>query len=241
MEIMRKIAAKAQDNMNAGHVTIAFLGDSVTQGCFEVYIKADGNFETIFEKEHSYPVLLSKLFNVLYPTVPINMINAGISGDQTPGALKRIDRDVISHRPDLAVVCLGLNDVGLGLDNLENYTSALDAILKRLNEANIETIFMTPNMMNTGVSDHLKEEKLRRFAEAKMHQQLDGVMDAFVEGAKRVCVENGVRVCDCYAKWKLLHKNGANVTELLSNKINHPAREMNWLFAVSLAETMMQD
>ena len=238
---MKKIAAKAKDNMNAGHVTIAFLGDSVTQGCFELYIKADGNLETVFDKEHSYPVLLSKIFNVLYPTVPINMINAGISGDQAPGALKRLARDVICHCPDLAVVCLGLNDCGLGLDNLKNYTSSLDAIFKRLNEANIETIFMTPNMMNTSVSDHIENERIRRFAAAKMQQQEEGVLDAFVDGAKQVCAENNIRVCDCYTKWKTMYKNGVDVTELLSNKINHPTREINWLFAVSLAETMMQE
>ena len=35
-----------------------------------------------------------------------------------------------------------------------------------------------------------------------------------------------------------MYECGVDVTELLSNKINHPTREMNWLFAYSLVETM---
>ena len=42
MNIMKLLAEKAKDNWNAGPVTIAFLGDSVTQGCFEVYEKSKG-------------------------------------------------------------------------------------------------------------------------------------------------------------------------------------------------------
>ena len=37
-----------------------------------------------------------------------------------------------------------------------------------------------------------------------------------------------------------LYENGVDVTELLANKINHPTREMNWLFAVSLVDTMLR-
>ena len=61
-----------------------------------------------------------------------------------------------------------------------------------------------------------------------------------MEAAKQVCEKNHVRICDCYAKWKRLYENGVDITELLANKINHPTREMNWLFATSLLDTMMQ-
>jgi hypothetical protein len=65
-------------------------------------------------------------------------------------------------------------------------------------------------------------------------------MDAYMEAAKAICSKMQIPVCDCYAKWKLLYENGVNITELLSNKINHPTREMNWLFAVDLVETIMK-
>lgn len=241
MEIMKKIAAKAADNLNAEHVTIAFLGDSVTQGCFEIYKKADGSIETIFDKEHGYHALLNKIFSVLYPSVPVNMINAGISGDNAPHGLERLERDVICHNPDLAVVCFGLNDCEQGNDGIEKYVCALHQIFETLHKKGIEVIFMTPNMMNTSVSDHIADEDIRRIAADKMNQQQAGVLDAYIEAAKQVCKECNVRICDCYEKWKTLYRNGVDVTELLANKVNHPIREMNWLFAVSLLDTMMQE
>ena len=72
-----------------------------------------------------------------------------------------------------------------------------------------------------------------------MKNQCDGVLDAYVDEAIKLCEQLGVRVCDCYKKWKHLHKCGVNTTELLSNKINHPTAEMNRLFAISLVETIL--
>ena len=67
-----------------------------------------------------------------------------------------------------------------------------------------------------------------------------GDMDLYMDAARALCAERNIPVCDCYAKWKKMAENGIDVTELLANKINHPTREMNWLFAVSLLETMLQ-
>lgn len=241
MNIMKKIATKAVDNMNASHVTIAFLGDSVTQGCFEIYKTEDNSIDTVFEKEHAYHTKLNMIFSVLYPSVPINMINAGISGDNAPHGLERLERDVLCHKPDLVVVCFGLNDSGSGLENISKYTEALQGIFHTLINRGIEVIFMTPNRMNTRVSVHIRDKDIQEIARATMKIQCDGILDTYLNEAKKVCAECGVPVCDCYEKWNTLYKNGVDVTELLSNKINHPSRQMNWLFAVSLLETMMQD
>ena len=46
-------------------------------------------------------------------------------------------------------------------------------------------------------------------------------------------------VCDAYARWKSMQENGVDITEMLANLINHPSREMHWLFAHALLETMM--
>ena len=42
MRIIEKMAEKSKDNFEKRGVTIAFLGDSVTQGCFELYINENG-------------------------------------------------------------------------------------------------------------------------------------------------------------------------------------------------------
>lgn len=240
MEILNKLAAKARDNRDAAPVTIAFLGDSVTQGCFEIYNKSNGAIETVFDKTNAYHAHLARMLSVIYPSVPVNIINAGVSGGKAPQGLDRLERDVISHNPDLCVVAFGLNDSTKGRENLSNYTSALDGIFKKLKDAGIEIIFMTPNMMCTEVSCHLREDNQITTALKCASVQNEGVLEMFLEAAKEVARQNGVAVCDCYTRWKKLYDNGANVTELLANHINHPTREMNNLFAISLLETMFE-
>ena len=239
MEIVKKLAAKAADNWNAPPVTIAFLGDSVTQGCFEIYKKSDGNIETFFDKNAAYHNYLAQILAVLYPSVPINIVNAGISGSNAPHGLERLERDVISHHPDLTVVCFGLNDSCGGPEKLDLYTESLEKIFLRLKEENIEIIFLTPNMMCTGISCHLKDELEISIAQNAAKVQNDGILDLYLDAARELCRKNNIPVCDCYAKWKKLSESGIDITELLSNKINHPTREMNRLFAYSLAETML--
>ena len=97
---------------------------------------------------------------------------------------------------------------------------------------------MTPNMMNTKISPHLTNQLTINVAKDVMQRQLDGTLDNYIVEAKKVCEKYEIKVCDCYKKWKTLSENGVDVTELLANKINHPTREMNWLFAYSLVETM---
>lgn len=240
MKIMDKIKAKALDNAGAEGITLAFIGDSVTQGCFEIYNKADGNIETIFDKTNAYHKHLADMLAILFPTVPVNIINAGISGGRAPHGLDRLERDVIRHQPDLTVVCFGLNDSSKGLGMIGDYTEAMGKIFDQLKAAGSEVIFMTPNMMCTHVSCHIKEQNHIECAEMIAKNQNEGVLDTYLEAAKKVAEEKGVAICDCYAKWKRLYECGADITELLANKINHPTREMNKLFAVSLLETMMQ-
>ena len=75
------------------------MEDSVTQGRFELYRKGKNSFETEFKMEYAYSNCLKKILSVLFPKVSINIVNAGINGDNTSRACKRI-KDVLSHRSD---------------------------------------------------------------------------------------------------------------------------------------------
>ena len=240
MKILELMKEKQENNIENPCVTLAFLGDSVTQGCFELYQKTDTQVETIFDKTSAYHNYIAKIFSVLFPSVPINIINAGISGDSAPHALIRIERDVLKYSPDLTVVCFGLNDSGAGIDGICKYTSALDSIFKKLKESGSEIIFMTPNMMNTSISPRLGKDFLE-IAKGSMKTQCEGIMDAYMDAAREVCKENGIVICDCYRKWKLMSESGIETTELLANKINHPSRQMNWLFAAMLTDTILEN
>ena len=235
---VEKITLKSTD-LYQKSVTIAFLGDSVTQGCFELYKIGENGLQTEFDSGNSYSSKLKKIFSTLYPNVSVNIINSGISGDNALSGYNRLDRDIIAYNPDLVVVCFGLNDCSLGLEQIERYTSSLQNIFKKLKEKDIDSIFMTPNMMDTKLSPHLTDKLFIEVATNCMNLQNEGVLDKYITKAKEIALAEGAAVCDCYSKWQALSNNGVDTTELLSNYINHPTREMHWLFAYSLFEKIM--
>ena len=241
MKIMNVIANRQSDPVGAKIPTLAFLGDSVTDGVFELKEGEENRIDPIYDKEHVYHNDLCRLLHLLYPSVSVNVINAGINGTSSVSGNERLEKDVLAYRPDLTVVCFGLNDVHWGAEKVGQYHGTLATIFQRLKAAGSEVIYMTPNMMNTDISTHINDSNIRSIAEMTCKFQNDGIFDAYIEAAKMVCRKYDVVVCDCYAKWKLLYENGVNITELLANKINHPSREMNWLFAISLLETMLQE
>lgn len=240
MKIVEKMAEKCKNLGSVEGVTIAFLGDSVTQGCFDLYKEANGVINTYFDKRLGYEMRLFEILCSLYPSCTVNIINAGISGDRAKTGLKRLERDIIRHRPDLCVVCYGLNDCSDAEDSLEKYITPLRGIFERLQSDGIEVIFMTPNMMNTGISPHLNDPDYVTIAEKKGALQTSGIFDRHIEAARALCAELNVPLCDCYAIWKTLSAGGVNTTELLANKINHPTPEMHKVFAYELVKTMFE-
>lgn len=238
MKIAQKLKETTIDRHKAG-VTIAFLGDSVTQGCFELYLK-NGEVATVFEQQSAYCHRVFDILAMLYPRVPVNIINAGRSGDRASRGINRLERDVLRHNPDLVVVCYGLNDCRRDEGSVSTYQNALRDIFTAVQAAGSELIFMTPNMMNTDISPHVTEPKFIAVATDTAGRQNDGILDAHLDAARALCVEMGVPVCDCYKIWQSMYEGGVNTTELLANKINHPIREMHQLFAYELVKIMLE-
>ena len=140
MNIIEKIKQKQSNLLENKAITIAFIGDSVTQGCFECYLTSETSLETVFDYKSAYSTRLKELLNLLYPNVQFNIINAGISGDGATTGYERLERDVLAYSPDLCVVSFGLNDSCLS--TIEQYSTALSGIFSALQEKNIETIFL---------------------------------------------------------------------------------------------------
>ena len=241
MKIIEKINLKQQNLSANAPATIVFLGDSVTQGCFECYMTGPNSLETVFDYPSAYSTRIREMFAILYPNAQVNIIDSGISGDGTMGGVARLERDVLAYKPDLVVVSYGLNDAALGgMDGLDGYGKRLEEIFNRVTATGAECIFLTENMMNTKTSCHLKDALFIQLAEQFAKVENDGVLEAYFNRAKDVAKECGVRVCDCYAKWKKMQAGGVDTTELLSNKLNHPIRPLHYLFAFSLMETMFE-
>lgn len=234
IKLAEEFAKKAKDGFSRPSIKLAFLGDSVTQGCF----KSEG-VEQVCDFEQVYHAQLKRLLGAMYPTVPITIINAGIGGDNSVGCAGRLERDVISAQPDLTVVCVGLNDLGNGREKIGQYQDALSDIFSRMNKEGLPCMFMTPNMVCTRVSDFIRDPMLRDVAAALSTLQNNGDVDFYMNAAKETAAKHHIPVCDCYARWKKLAESGTDITDLLSNFINHPTPAMHGLFAMSLLQNIL--
>ena len=226
MHIKDKILMERDGLEKEGPITIVAFGDSVTHGSLLNEI----NYETVY-----WNVLRKKILGVRN-YVPVNVINAGIGGITAADSLKRIDRHVLAHNPDLVIVCFGLNDVG---GDLETYLSSLRIIFEKCRNCGADVIFMTPNMLNTYVADDTPKQYLD-FASITAELQNSGKMDLFMKSAVELAENMEVEICDCYSNWKRLSETH-DTTQLLINRINHPSPQMHELFADALFEIIFKD
>jgi acyl-CoA thioesterase-1 len=110
--------------------TLVCLGDSLTAGYGATVPREE-------DKSKSYPAYLEG-------KVAIPVINAGISGDTTAGALARLEGDVLSKNPRIVIINLGANDLDDGvleegkppLEIFPGILANLKKIIERLNDGN---------------------------------------------------------------------------------------------------------
>lgn len=238
MKIIEKLRNKNNDNYASPSITIAFLGDSITHGGFECYFES-GEVKTIVESKSAYPSRVKEMINILYPSAQINIINSGICGDTAINGNKRFERDILPYKPDLIIVSFGLNDACQGSNKLEEYANALREIFNKSKKIGAECIFVFQNILNTKVSSFLKTEEEKNLAKFFLSIQNKGVLNSYYEKAKKVSEENDVVFCDIYDVWKKMNDSGVDITELLSNKYNHPPREFHYYIAIKIMEKML--
>ena len=224
MLIKEKINLDIHGLIENGPITIVAFGDSITHGAVA---EGEINYETVYWNR------LKQKINNLRSCVPVNVINAGIGGITAKSSLARMDKQVLAHNPDLIIVCFGLNDVN---GELEDYLDSLKEIFTKAQNSGAEVIFMTPNMMNTSVAEDTPKQHYE-YAIKTAKMQNEGRVDLYIESAIQLATGMGVKVCDCYKKWKKLSET-QDITYLLANRINHPTKEMHELFAESLFETI---
>ncbi len=243
MKIIQKIAQKNANIFGSRQPVIACLGDSVTNGCFELYATSESSLDTIFQTEYAYSSYLQQRLREVFPAAPAVMINAGISGDTATQALSRLDRDVLSYKPDLVIVCFGLNDCASGRAGKEGYISSMRKIIRSIKQSGAEVIVMTPNAMANHLSVHVQNNDapfVKSCIQASIEIYNQGVLDEYMDALRSLCAEESVPVCDAYKRWKRLEEQGTDVTELLSNHINHPTRAMQAMFAEMLFGVMVE-
>ena len=236
MRIYDKIAKQDTDRKV---ITVAFLGDSVTQGCFEIYKTGENSIETVYSYKDAFSIRFREILNTLYPDMQVNIINAGASGDNSTSGLQRMDKDILAYRPDLVVISYGLNDAMAGQDGIAVYADNLRDMFRKAKQCECDVIYLTQNYMNTEVSKQLQDVYIVRLAESFASVQNGKRLKSYFESGKKVAEESGVMTCDGYAVWEKMESAGVKVTELLANKLNHPIKEYHTYIAIKLIEKIL--
>ncbi len=130
---------------------ICFLGDSITKG-------------------GSYHQLIELFYALRFPERSIEFLNCGIGGDRASHILTapqfRIESDVLSHRPTVVTVMLGMNDVErrlyepgseernapLRANALKTYRSCIQTLVERLQRSGAHVILLSPSVYEESLS-----------------------------------------------------------------------------------------
>jgi len=185
---------------------VVCFGDSVTG----LYYHTGGR--------QAYTDLLGQAIVRAEPKAKVKMINAGISGHTTQNALQRIDRDVLSHAPDVVTVAFGLND--LARLPIKDYRKNLAEIVEKCRARGAEVILCTPNNVNATPARPL--EGLVRYADV----------------VRSVARELDVPLCDLYANLEKLKARDPMGWRLLMSDEIHPNLEGHRKIAEFLAQTL---
>ena len=199
---------KTAERLEAGQpVRIVCFGDSITG----VYYHTGGR--------RAWCELLEVALNRIYPNARMEMINAGISGNNTGAALKRMETDVLNHSPQLVVVMFCMNDVA-GLTP-EAFRANLAEIVRRSRDRGAEVILMTPNS--------IYPDDPRR-PPSKVVQ--------YVEIIRQVGRELSVPIADCFRAYEDIRDIDRRAWVQLMSDTLHPNMRGHKLFAEEVAWTL---
>ncbi len=118
---------------------VAFLGDSITQAGQS---SAGGYVQLIGS-------------GLAANGVKIEIIGAGISGHKSNQMLERLERDVLSKKPDWMTLSCGVNDVWHGAKGvaLPDYQKNITEIVDKAQAANVKVIILTSTMIREDPSN----------------------------------------------------------------------------------------
>lgn len=165
---------------------IIFLGDSITQAGAR-----PGGYVSLFAAE-----IVEE-----FPEKNIEVIGAGISGHKVPDLQKRLEKHVLSKKPNLVFIYIGINDVwhsekGKGTSK-EDFESGLRDMIKKIQDVGSKVILCTPSTIgekNDGSNalDSMLEEysAISRTVAAETGSQLLDLRVAFIDHLKTANPKN---------------------------------------------------
>lgn len=184
-------------------VRVVCLGDSVTG----VYYHTGGR--------RAYTDMLAIALKRLYPNALIEAFNAGISGNTTVDALKRLEPEVLARKPQLVTVMFGLND--MTRVPLEEFEANLSSIVRQCRGVGAEVMLCTPN----SVTD-TPDRPVAKLVE-------------YVAAIRNTGQREQVPVVDCYAAFEAVRAEDPFAWLMLMSDEIHPNMSGHKLIAETIA------
>jgi lysophospholipase L1-like esterase len=152
---------------------IAFLGDSITQGG---------------AGPGGYCRLVDEAISKHHPELGVKIVYAGISGNRVPDLQKRLERDVLAHKPTVVFIYIGINDVwhslsGHGTPKAE-YEAGLRDLIARIRHGGGLVVLATPSVIGEKTDGS---------------NQLDKMLDDYAAISRKVAADTGTPLCDLHA------------------------------------------
>ncbi len=163
-------ALTAKDSPLGKGEVIAFFGDSITQGG---------------AKPGGYCRLIDEAIEASRPELGVKVIYAGISGHKVPNLQARLERDVLSKKPTVVFIYIGINDVwhstrGQGTSK-EDFESGLKELIQKITASGAKIVLCTPSTIGEKNDGSNK---------------LDPMLEEYSAISRKVAAETGVTLCD---------------------------------------------
>jgi lysophospholipase L1-like esterase len=182
-------------------IRIVTLGDSITKGV-RTGVLADQTFSAIVEAE-----LKQRQW-------PVEVVNVGVGGERTDGALARLEKEVILLKPKFVMIMYGTNDSYVDEGKSDSrltsaeYRKNLDAICERLQQAGIVPILMTePRWGNAGKNGLGENPNVR--------------LEKFMVECRSVAKSRSVFLIDHFEDWEKAEKEGRKIADWTTDQC-HP-------------------
>jgi acyl-CoA thioesterase I len=156
----------------------------------------------VLDSAATYPAVMRQELIRLMPNARIELINSGRVGDTIPDNIARMERDVLTHRPDLIVWQLGTNDIAWGgqADGLdEMIIHGIRILSSRGSDVVLMDLQYAPKVLSK--SQHLKMQAIIADAARKEHIGLFSRFDLM-----RKSVEAGISI-GALVSWDGLHNS----------------------------------
>lgn len=149
---------------------IAFFGDSITRE------GALGN---------GYCRLIGDALQKQRPDLETKVVYSGIGGHKVPNLQQRLDRDVLSQKPTVVFIYIGINDVWHSQRNRgtpkDKFESGLRDLISKIKGTGADVILCTPSVIGEKTDGS---------------NPLDAMLEEYSVISRTVAADNGLTVCD---------------------------------------------